>query len=683
MRKLSLRNLPLSLKISLFAFVSILSLNILANIFFKSKIVSENSEFFRASAEQCLDSIKTPLANEDLGEACALMQKAHDRKLTKFFIIHAGSIPICYAPANQAESINRKFQVFDQVVHEPVGRFDFKSIKSHNYIATVGWLNTSSENYFRSFIFKLPTILFGILISVVVIGIIVFRETRAIKKLLSVFKKSARVSEHMIEHKKKLSGEAVEIQQLWRSAYAIERSTEQLKSEVKFVAQDAQNALRREIAQKGETIPYRFFSAMLRFDMNNYTKTFIENPEATQGLISRLSIEVDELVHRYGGLFYGFAGDEYLVLFRDSEKLNAKSLAFACMRDIFTKCEEVFGEASGGPMVTLKASISYSENVLFEIPNGMFLRGLNLILGQRYLANVSVKDVNKLVVNAQDIEAYEALGKFSPSQTVKLKGIEGQCELHEQTEFKSLSEGLEQDNFSYLSYFRSNNDIFKLLKNIEQNTFTIEIKMKILEHLRSFVVSRIDGKIAAEFLNVFQILDRQPHENKQVLASLLTAAERFLPIQIWTEELSAALLAANCKSEPRCKSEILNLLAMRAPTEKFDLYVNQLLEKHKGHDLRAFGNYLMAKAKSGLDDKLLGECERMLKSKNELEIATGIYATSRIIQTQNNIDPVALSQFDIIPELILRIRNLQTHPEAIVSSRALIELRELKNIEIE
>ncbi len=681
MKNISLRNLPLGFKISFLAIVTTLILMGLATILIKSKNLNENLVFFKASAEQSLDSIRQDLQIANLSEACEIMKKAGERNLVSFFIIQMDGVPVCYAPAGQLEAYHLIYTKFDTVVHDPKGNYDYKTTKLGKFMATVGWLNNSETNYVHFMIYQIPSLLFGTLLIVLILSYFVFRETKPIKKLLSVFKKSGRVSDHLGSTKSSVLGPAAEIQQLWKSAYEFEKTTEKLKDEVRFVSQDAQNFLRKEIAQRNEKIPYSFFSSMLRFDMNNYTKTFVEDPEATQALILRLSIEADELVHRYGGLHYGFGGDEFIVLFRDADPADSRALSFACMRDIFLKVDEVFSAAQGYRKVTVKASICHSENVLFELPNGLFLRGLNLILSQRYLTTVSAKDVNKLIVNKEDLSVLNPLGEFSKSQVANLKGLQGDFELCEPTQFVDLKRLIESRDFTRLTYFRSDSDISYLLSCLSGSNMNTELKMTILSHLKNFEVCRAGANLAQDYIECFQFLDKDPIENKVLLSSLLIAGEKLIPKPLWNQEMSQAILNANCKSESRCNSSILRLLAVKAPLKEFDFYTERVLAEAPGPDFRSVGNFLIAKAKIGLTDELLQECVQMLKSKNDLEIATGIYATSRIIQTQKQIDPVALSQFNIVGDLISKIQNLQGHRDSMVSSRALIEYRELTQLE--
>ena len=710
MSGISFKKLPLSLKISVLTFLTLICISVFANLFFKGKTIQQNMEFFIASAEQCLDSIQNELASGDLAGACEIMQKASKRNLTSFFIIQAGGVPVCYAPADQLNALNLHFENFNTIVHDAHGNYDFKSIKAGNFVATAGWLNNSDANFLSYFILKLPTLLFGILISVLSIAYISFRETRPIKKLLAVFKKSGRVAEHLNPYSQNqnrtqthaLLAPAAEIQQLWQSAAAYEQATDQLKDEVRFVAQDAQNFLRKEIKLKNDKIPYRFFSTMLRFDMNNYTKTFLEDPEATQDVITELSLLADELVHRYGGLHYAFGGDEFIVMFQDSEFLesgalhsgtihsnaphshilDSRKLAFACIRDIFLKLENDFQHLLFGKRVTLKASISRSENVLFALPNGLCFRGLNLILSQRYLTTIAVKDANKVVISQQDLGALNELAEFQAAQTVTLKGLPGAHEINEPIGFFGLDEVLRKKDFCRLPYFRSDLNLSRLLTCLREKDFSLTDKMAILDHLKSFEISRTDSLIATDFLNCFLSLDADTESNKKILSSLFVAAEKFIPGKNWNDELTQNLLEAKCKSDSRCHSTILSLLASKLPSEKFNEISRQFLASDPRQSFRSRGDFLIAKAKTGLTDKIFQECHRMLKSKNELEVATGIFVTSRIIQTHKLIDPIALSQFDIVPLLITRIAKLQNHEHAMVKSRARFELGELNRTEI-
>ncbi len=681
MKFLKFKNLPLSFKISLMALFSIAGISLLTNIFVKAKIIAENSLFFQVSAEQCLDSIVESLNSGNIASACELMKKASERNLTSFFIIQAGGVPVCFAPLDQADAFNKRYQQFNEVVHSANDNYDYKSLKVNKFVATAGWLNTSRANLANIFLLKLPTLLLGILISVLVIALIVFRETRPIKKLLLIFKKSEKVSDNIENQKAGLSSAAIEIQQLWNSAKEYEQAAEELKSEVRYVASDIQNILRREIAKKDEKIPYRFLSSVLRFDMNNYTKTYLENPEATQLMITRLSVEVDELVHRYQGAHYGFGGDEFIIVFRDSEGLFSRYLAFACMRDIFLRIDEIFNSSDLAKRLTLKAAIHQSENVLFELPNGLFLRGLNLILSQRLLTTIATKDEHKLVVESRDSISLKDLCEFAPAHSVQLKGFSDAFEICEPIRYEALGSILERRAFDKVPYFRSDLDVMTLFSVLSQDEISKQEKMKILDCLKSFQISQGRSALLESFMSCFLKLDRNVSENKAILSSLLISAENLIPKELWTEEASDLLLNSNCKEDSRCNSNILQLLAQKVPAEKFDAYAEKILMNAKGPDFRAVGNYLIVKANNGLTDQILNECITMLKSKNDLEIATGIYASSRIIQSQKLKDPVALSQFGLVQDLISRIRNLQFHDDNMISTRALFEMRELTQIE--
>ncbi len=273
------------------------------------------------------------------------------------------------------------------------------------------------------------------------------------------------------------------------------------------------------------------------------------------------------------------------------------------------------------------------------------------------------------------------LSEFSQAQTSTLKGLPGSFELCDQTQFRSLKKQIESLEFSKLNFFRSDMDIRRLLIYLNSNDLDFFQKMKILDHLKSFRVCRIDESIVGEYLRCFQKFDENLPENKTLLSSLLIVADNLIPKEFWNEQISEVILNAKCKVDSRCNSGMLSLLAEKAPRDKFEAYAERILADSQGPDFRSVGNYLIVKAKAGLTDELLRQCVRMLKSKNDFELATGIYATSRIIQAQKNIDPVALSQFSLVKDLILRIQGLQSHQDIMVSRRALFEMRDLAQLE--
>ena len=188
-------------------------------------------------------------------------------------------------------------------------------------------------------------------------------------------------------------------------------------------------------------------------------------------------------------------------------------------------------------------------------------------------------------------------------------------------------------------------------------------------------------RAATDFLKCFATLDKAFAKNKVLLAGLLVSAENLIPKDSWTDEMSNAVLNANCKEDSRCNSHILQLLAFKAPRESFERFAESILKFAKGPDFRSVGNYMILKAQNGLTDELLNTCKKMLKSKIELEVATGIYVSSKIIQDQRERDAVALSQFGQVPNLIFKIRGLQKSESAMISTRAFVEMRELESLE--
>ena len=66
-----LKNLPISFKISALALLTIMSISLFANLFIKTKALEQNTKFYQASAEQCLDSIVNDLTSGNVAGAYA------------------------------------------------------------------------------------------------------------------------------------------------------------------------------------------------------------------------------------------------------------------------------------------------------------------------------------------------------------------------------------------------------------------------------------------------------------------------------------------------------------------------------------------------------------------------------------------------------------------------------------
>ena len=148
------------------------------------------------------------------------------------------------------------------------------------------------------------------------------------------------------------------------------------------------------------------------------------------------------------------------------------------------------------------------------------------------------------------------LSEFSQAQTSNLKGLPGSFELCDQTQFRSLKKQIESLEFSKLNFFRSDMDIRRLLIYLNSNDLDFFQKMKILDHLKSFRVCRIDESIVGEYLRCFQKFDENLPENKTLLSSLLIVADNLIPKEFWNEQISEVILNAKCKADSRSATGI-------------------------------------------------------------------------------------------------------------------------------
>jgi hypothetical protein len=171
-------------------------------------------------------------------------------------------------------------------------------------------------------------------------------------------------------------------------------------------------------------------------------------------------------------------------------------------------------------------------------------------------------------------------------------------------------------------------------------------------------------------------LDRQYEKWSRELSSLILLGVQLVPKIYWTKDLNHMLLSLKCLQESRCRSSMIQVLAMKNDRVDYDS-VQDKLAFTSDNSFRPVGNFLLGLGKFGLSDNVFSEFEKMINSMNPFEIASGVYGLSELIQFYKDKDPVVLSQYDLAQKLVDKISQLQKHENEMVRARAKIEIEKL------
>ena len=449
---------------------------------------------------------------------------------------------------------------------------------------------------------------------------------------------------------------------------ALIQHTDDLEKDKELLETSLELSILNEIKNNNQKVPYSFKGTVVKVDINGFSKVVASgHSEVTQSLTQTLEIYGCELLQRYSGLFEKTVGDEIVVVFKGKNpELNAVAFARDLMSE-FSKIEYAVGPEKR--TFTLKASLSTSEIIFNKRPSGYGFSGAALTLTTRLLDVVKMKDRNVLSIISESSTAVQSLVAV-PEQAEKF-------------EFKNMntSEGYQIDQFlsvqqaynshpHLLTYFKSDTAVLFLFDRLKFEKDFEKIKL-ILQCLSEIRIHQTSEKVVQAWNELVESLLQQKSAVPQyefVLAQVITLATQLIPNQMWDQKCIQTALSVPRDIQGRVNASIVELLSSKNLVQ-IVLQNSETFIIPNDKSFRTRGNLLLSQGLYELNEQVLKDIIKMLQSSNELEMSTGIYTASQLIQHYKAHNPAALQTYDHYQKLLKSLNQIRTQKAEKISDR--------------
>lgn len=643
---------------------------ILLTVFFGADyflMKTSNKEFtktevaFRKDLNEYLSKSFTGVISPQTEEAvCKNLYDAYKEGFVAFFLMRSDSRGVlCFdnKSKNPAE-LNLRYKILDQTVAPEGSPVAYRATQSGDYLLVTGTINDSDETIAKMEEQRDKHAFFYYLKGLIVFATVLYIAFGWIFKFLKNIRESKYVPSSVQGGISKFL-KFQEVSLLAKASEATYQKLTETENELALVSSSLTKTLIEEIKSKRSILPYTFDATVLRLDLNNYTKTFLNShPGEMISLIEKFAANCDEIIHRYDGLIYQFIGDEFVVAFRDypEKGLTGKELALACVRDVFSS-----PISTADLKLTMKASICSEKLTFFHLPFGYFYTGLPLIKSQRMLNEVSEKNANALVIDQAVIKEASVFGKFGAAEEVTFKGFDSKDSIYRLVTFYP------QDNTQAIPY-RTDQGIVYLLEQLRLGA-SLEANAQIIRELRKIHSNNINPVVAAEWLKTFKTLNTQETDDTQ-LSSFIMSAENLIPKTYWSTELSEALLSIQDGKDPRVYANAAEIVLSKESAEKFAEKLSKMKALVPDSYFRLTGNILCGELKQNLTKPKLQALLFMLESSNERAVTTAIWVTGEIVHFHIKHNRARLEAHTEFEGLKKRLATLSKSANALLASRA-------------
>lgn len=401
-------------------------------------------------------------------------------------------------------------------------------------------------------------------------------------------------------------------------------------------------SLKKEILS-GKKPPYDFACTLVRTDINNFSQIFhTHDVSVFMGEINEFFKEVSHAVARYKGMVHEFVGDEVIFYFKDEDHPNSFATAVSAVRDINSVAERFHRRtlrAHGYPF-TVKSSLAHGTMRFGPLVNGFSLAGSILIETVRILSQVVEKDGNVVYFESAHLSKAEDILDVQAAGEVKLKGFTGKKTLYCYRSHKPLHlilENLTEENVDQLTYYRNDSDLAETLRFFKgaYASISLPVLLRAIQVLRSFVVTQSDGSPALELIEWLETMKKSlTHSSasrveKRVTRLISAASMLFInlvPRDVFSNELDARLSKFMKMNDKRIVANVLEVLThFKSETEPE--FLKSLID-HENN--RVAANALVHEGQRSLDPAIIKYLAKMLSSKDDSTVASGLYVLGEL-----------------------------------------------------
>lgn len=490
-------------------------------------------------------------------------------------------------------------------------------------------------------------------------------------------------------------------EKLRQGLLGLKNQSERLEKKVIQFERQILPALKTELSS-GQEPPYAFECAMVRTDINEFTKHF--NSIHHEKFVETVRLFFDEcaiVISRYEGLIYEFVGDEVIYYFKADRVVDPVTRAIHCVAEINKLAELIDERYRDQFRFTVKSSLSYGQLRFGRLLNGFALSGAPLIETTRVLSNVSERDGCRLYFDEKLVARLPKRVCTEFAFSVQLKGFEHLTRVF-QVDFKRTETTIEGVDIAvWRDLVLTDRSHFRDLKSVEialQSTLSLQTLRKESVELIRTVETKHEtrsNRVADLWLQAMQYLYQQlsrsqalaPNEISEDLAwytygVLAQAYPSLVPVSDRTQQHKGALIDSYRLEVPRLKANSIGALGVAFATDpEVALIINEMKASDQKSYHRARSLALITSAgQEGLTAETVSQLKSMVLSNRPLEVSAGLFALGEIVQMYLDQDPAHLrTQFEVI-DLVQSLDRLTRSRDHMIQTQATVAMQKSRHL---
>jgi class 3 adenylate cyclase len=461
------------------------------------------------------------------------------------------------------------------------------------------------------------------------------------------------------------------------------QTVEGLEEENHRLGRQVLPSLKKEITS-GKKPPYDFYCTMVRTDINNFSTIYnTHNVTEFMATINQFFHEVSLIVARYNGLVHEFVGDEVIFYFKDDEHENSVAIALSAIRDINAMAEKFHAattEARGYPF-TVKSSLAHGKVRFGPLVNGFSIAGSVLIETVRILSHIHEKDGNVVYYDGIHQPVLAGVTEGVERQRVTLKGFQEEKVLFQYLKHQELASVLHQlddKNVSRLSLYRSDFDLFVILKDMksQMRNRPLSVSLRAVQILRQAFVTKTTasfGDVLVDWIGETQtwMVERPDAQAEKLLSAIEMLFVNLVPKEDFTSNHEKTLKSLLQSSDKRVVANALEVLThFQASVEK------KIVQRFEKSELRIAANALVNEGREELKPAVVRRLGKMLsqKEKNTV-IASALFAIGELAKIHRERDLVYYSTQTDFTKMVESLDQYIQHTNSMVRRQAMVAAR--------
>lgn len=347
-----------------------------------------------------------------------------------------------------------------------------------------------------------------------------------------------------------------------------------------------------------------------------------------------------EVVGLYGGNSYKFVGDEIIYYFSNSDKYDSCTMAISAVRDIQVKINEIrnnHAKSVGFDIIT-KSAISYGKVTFTHINHIFEIMGASISEAVRIAALIEDKSKNMLYLSEDVRYRSSDLVNTKEVGTFKLKGLDFNCNVHEYISHRPVSDvlnGLTSYTVSLLTYYRSSDDFLVCLEFLKNNLEQMDkdIFLSVLAVWKNFPSTNKGAVVRDKFTDLVKYINTNTStpgadsKYKYYLSSIVAVTFNVVDKNTYHDELIELLTKFTTHEySKRTVANAIEVLGLYNTDQDYKI-INKLLVDENN---RVRSNTIIKEGLKNFDSRIFKYLKKMLRKKEKLFIASGVYAAKEI-----------------------------------------------------